>query len=147
MGFISYWDLNKYMRDFNVAQLVNFPKFVNKKGSLFVYECGKEITFNIERIFSISANKDDVRGNHAHKNCVQLLICLAGKISVVCDNGLDIVTYVLDGGATGLLIPEGIWSKQKYLIDNSVLIVLCNRRYDDGDYIRNYEEFRDYVGV
>lgn len=135
------------MRETKVAQIINFPKFVDKNGSLVVYECGKEISFDIKRVFSVSAAKDDIRGNHAHKYCTQLLICLSGKISVACDNGFDLSTFTLDNGSSGLLIPAGIWSKQQYLVDNSILMVFCDRLYEKEDYIHNYEHFRSYVGV
>ena len=45
--------------------------FKDKKGFLFVYE--KE-NFKIKRVFVIKGNKNVTRGNHAHKNTVQILI-------------------------------------------------------------------------
>ena len=126
-------------------QILNFPKFLEENGSLFVYEGEKEIPFIIQRIFTISSKKGDVRGDHAHKNCNQLLICLSGKVLVSCDNGSEIFKYILDDAASGLLIPECIWAKQEYLTDNAVLMVICNEHYKNEDYIRDYKDFKRHL--
>ena len=52
--------------------------------------------------------------------------------------------FLLDNPKMGLLIPEGIWAHQIYIISNSVLTVLCNRKYETDDYIRDYEVFKKY---
>jgi hypothetical protein len=39
------------------------------------------------------------------------------------------------------VIPPGIWAEQVYEEENSILMVLCDREYDEGDYIRDFNEF------
>ena len=49
-----------------------------------------------KRIFFLSAKKNCVRGNHAHKKCNQFFISIKDKILLNIDNGLkekDIVLY------------------------------------------------------
>ena len=124
-----------------LASLVTFPKHADPNGVLCVYESGKAVPFDIKRVFTITARANDVRGDHAHKRCSQLLVCLAGAILVSCDNGVAVTEFTLDNIGTGLLIPPGIWATQHYVEDNSVLMVLCDRGYEKDDYIRAREEF------
>lgn len=47
----------------------------------------------------------------------------------------------LEPGGVGILVPPGIWATQEYLDDSSVVIVFCDREFEPGDYIRDYQEF------
>lgn len=123
------------------ASLVAFPKHVDPNGVLCVYEGGVVVPFDIKRVFTVTARANDIRGGHAHKQCAQLLVCLSGAILVSCDNGVDVIDFTLDCMGTGLLIPPGIWATQRYIEDNSVLMVLCDRGYEKDDYIRVREDF------
>jgi len=89
--------------------------------------------------------KGDSRGNHAHKKCDQLMVCLSGQIKVTCDNGSNITTQLLKSGENGLFVPSGIWAKQDYLTDQAVLMVLCDRNFEENDYIRDFNEFKKFV--
>ena len=127
--------------------LINFKKHKHENGELCVYECGQLVPFNVRRVFTVSAKLNDIRGKHAHKQCSQLLICVFGKIRVTCDDGFNITNYELDNMELGLLVPPGIWAKQEYLLDDSVLMVLCDSNYEESDYIRDYKELQDFLGV
>lgn len=128
-------------------ELIQFPKFVQGDGTLCVYECGRYVGFPIKRVFTVSARKGIVRGDHAHKECTQLLVCVSGVIQVTCDDGADCSEYVLEDMNSGLLIPPGIWARETYLTDNALLMVLCDRAYEAEEYIRDYDEFRRFVGL
>ena len=129
------------------ASLVLFESFEAPNGVLCVYESGKHVPFDVQRVFTICAKSGQVRGEHAHKRCTQLLVCLVGQILVHCENGQTSRQYLLNNMATGLLIPPGVWAKQKYLVDDSVLMALCDRSYESEDYIRDYYEFRSFLGL
>jgi dTDP-4-dehydrorhamnose 3,5-epimerase-like enzyme len=88
----------------------------------------------------------DIRGNHAHKQCLQLLICVSGQIRVSCDDGSFVIHHLLDSMNCGLLVPPGIWAREEYMTDGAVLMVLCDRSYEEGDYIRDYNDFKKFVG-
>jgi len=124
---------------------IDFNKYDDSNGTLCVYESGQQVPFNIRRVFTVSAKKGNIRGNHAHKQCAQLLACVSGKISVSCDDGFVVTRHVLDNMSVGLLIPPGIWAKEEYLEEGSVLMVLCDQGYESEDYIRNYPEFREFI--
>jgi WxcM-like, C-terminal. len=87
----------------------------------------------------------DIRGDHAHKQCSQLLVCVSGQIRVVCDDGLVETYHLLDSMNCGLLVPPCIWAKEEYVTDGAVLMVLCDRNYEEDDYIRDYNDFKKFV--
>jgi dTDP-4-dehydrorhamnose 3,5-epimerase-like enzyme len=130
-----------------LATSVYFHKHENFNGLLCAYESGRHIPFDIRRVFIVTAKAGDKRGEHAHKQCTQLLVCISGKIIVICDDGSSINQHVLDNVGTGLLIPNGIWAEQEYMVDGAVLMVLCDRGYEEEDYIRNYDDFKAFIGT
>lgn len=132
------------MGNFSASKLMNLPYFADKTGGLTAIEGGINTPFDILRVFTVSAPKDAIRGNHAHKKCSQFLVCVSGVIEVICDNGIEETIYQLDSPSTGLSVEPGIWAKEKYLTENAVLVVLCDRHYEDEDYIRDYNEFVIY---
>lgn len=128
------------------VRLVQFQKHKDPNGVLCVYEHGRPIPFEIQRVFTILAATADVRGDHAHKKCTQLLVCLSGKIRVTCDDGSTVTQYALDSMDTGLLIPPGVWARQEYMMNGAILMVLCDRVYEAEDYLRDYAEFKEFIG-
>ena len=128
------------------VKLIKLPQFENDLGDLVVFESQTEkIPFKIKRVFNVRSPKNCLRGQHAHKECNQLLICANGAIEVKCDNGFKVSKYSLDESNLGLLIPAGVWSEQKYLENNSILTVLCDQKYSEDDYLRDYKLFLAFV--
>jgi dTDP-4-dehydrorhamnose 3,5-epimerase-like enzyme len=126
-------------------RLINFDYYKETDGDLVVAEGHSDsVPFSIARIFNVRADKGSTRGRHAHRKCAQLLICTNGTVEVTCDDGKQTSTYILDEANHGLLIEPGIWAEQRYIKENTVLTVLCDFLYDEGDYIRNYKDFLEY---
>lgn len=125
---------------------IRFDEFKDANGVLCVYESARQVPFDIRRVFTVTARAGDSRGDHAHKKCTQLLVCLSGVIDVACDDGNKATEYSLNNMGDGLLIPPGIWARQKYVDEGSVLMVLCDRGYEADDYIRDYNVFKKFVG-
>lgn len=128
----------------SIPTLIDIDLYDNVNGSLCVFEKFEDIDFQLRRVFTISAQSSCIRGNHAHKTCSQMLVCLSGNITVVCDNGEEKWSFILDKMNKALLIPPLIWASQTYPDENSILMVLCDRHYEEKDYIRNYSEFNEY---
>jgi dTDP-4-dehydrorhamnose 3,5-epimerase-like enzyme len=122
-----------------------FPKYKDTNGSLYVYESGKHLPFTVNRIFTVIAGIGCIRGEHAHRHCSQILVCISGKIEVICDTGLVKTSHILADAGNGLLIPPGIWAKQIYLTQDAVLMVMCDLVYSEADYIRNYDKFKKFI--
>ena len=91
-------------------------------------------------VFDVHDQKD--RGEHSHHKTEQVLICLSGKVKVLCDDGKNTKQWVLNKPTQALYIPNLIWDEQIYLTSDSVLLVLANTNYDSSDYIESYDEFK-----
>jgi dTDP-4-dehydrorhamnose 3,5-epimerase-like enzyme len=124
-----------------LVKLIELPYHKENNGDLVVVE-GEIIPFSIKRVFNVRQQKGDIRGRHAHRHCSQLLICTNGAVEVKCDDSRTTEIYVLDKPNFGLFIPPGIWADQKYIENNTILTVLCDRPFEEADYIRNYDDYK-----
>jgi len=113
-------------------------------GKLVVAEIGKEIDVPIQRVFWVCGKPGAHRGSHAHKKLTQIMICVSGSCTVICDDGKQHKEFLLDESDIALSVPPGIWAEQIYSTSTTVLLVLCDLPFDEADYIRGYEEFMSY---
>ena len=44
-----------------------------------------------------------------------------------------------------LYVPPKYWCSVKFLIKNSVLMVICDQLYKANDYIENFNEYKKYL--
>lgn len=129
----------------NVA-LHDFPIIKDLRGSLSVGEFEKQIPFPVRRYFLVfDVPSKEVRGEHAHKECHQFLICVKGSVAVVADDGVHRQEFILDNPGKGLHLPPLTWGIQYKYSDDAVLLVFASHYYDSKDYIRDYQEFRDMI--
>jgi len=111
-----------------------------------VLESLKDIPFDVKRVFwTYNVPEGKSRGAHAHKKLRQLLIAVNGSFTVNVDNGKEHQAFILDGPYRALLVEPGEWSSEDFFSENAVCLVLCSDHYDDDDYIRDYDEFKEYV--
>ena len=115
-----------------------------ENGSVVVFEEGT-VPFAIRRTFVVSADLGQIRGDHAHKLCSQVLVVLRGQVLVSTNNGWHSQKFLLTELAQGLLVPPLVWATQDYLAKDSILLVACDQTYDEEDYIRSYAEFQKLV--
>lgn len=131
------------MNTLHDVKVCSIPSICEINGSIAFTESDRDTPFEIKRVFWVyGVREGDIRGLHAHKNSKQILICLNGSIAVTCDDGTRRTESILDSPRIGLYIPPMIWSEQIYSKD-SVLLVLSDSYYDESDYIREYQQFRE----
>jgi len=112
------------------------------RGSLVAAEVGSHIPFDPRRAFCVmQVPSKDVRGAHAHRRCEQFLICLAGSVAVVVDDGRRRAEVMLDDPSLGLHLPAMTWGVQYRYSANALLLILASRPYESADYIHDYDEF------
>jgi dTDP-4-dehydrorhamnose 3,5-epimerase-like enzyme len=134
----------KAMINTKIDSIVTIPfSQIQNSGDLTVFPITKTGTqIPVKRIFTISnVPVGGFRGNHAHKYCSQLVVCLNGSIELEITDGTDKKLFTLSSAKNGILIPPGLWNKLKFLTPDSVLMVLCDELYDPEDYIRDWDEF------
>jgi dTDP-4-dehydrorhamnose 3,5-epimerase-like enzyme len=95
-------------------------------------------------MFTIVAPAGAKRGHHAHRLCSQFLLCVSGAVDVVCDDGRDRKRFSLDHPELALFVPPGLWLEIGAGQRDPVIIVLCDRLYEESDYIRDYAEFLSF---
>lgn len=118
----------------------------DSRGSLIALECGKEIPFAVRRAYYIfDTNSGVSRGFHAHKALSQMCIAVAGSCRMVLDDGDCRSEVILNRPDQGLLIRSNIWREMHDFSSDCVLLVLADSIYDEGDYIRDYESFLEFV--
>ncbi|MBK2257741.1 sugar 3,4-ketoisomerase [Francisella philomiragia] len=125
-----------------MQQLLEFKVFGDDRGSLVSLEQDRNIPFDIKRVYYIYGTGDGVRrGFHAHRNLSQVLVCVSGSCRILINNGVTEEVVLLDSPRTGLLISGLIWREMFDFSPDCVLMVLANDYYDEGDYIRCYDQF------
>jgi dTDP-4-dehydrorhamnose 3,5-epimerase-like enzyme len=124
-------------------KLVNFPSLGDNRGALVALEAHKIVPFDIKRIYYIFGTQPGVsRGFHAHRELMQVAVCVTGKCRMVLDNGIIREEVWLDSPLKGLFIGGMIWREMHDFSPDCVLLVLASEHYDEIDYIRSYEEFK-----
>ena len=88
-----------------------------------------------------------IRGQHAHRTATQLLVCMQGNILISnTHTNKHVARHDLFGGDY-LIIEPMVWSSQQYRKENSVLLVLTSHIYNEQDYIRDYQEWFQGLGL
>jgi UDP-2-acetamido-3-amino-2,3-dideoxy-glucuronate N-acetyltransferase len=123
--------------------LINFPNVLAERGNLTALELPEIVPFNVKRIFLVHrVTNTQVRGEHAHKKCWQLLIAANGSVSVDLSDGDCMDTFKLDNPNEGLVIPPLTWGTQYNFSKHAALLVLASDPYDEKDYIHDFYEFK-----
>lgn len=124
-------------------RIIQLPKFIDSRGNLSVIEENKEIPFKIERTYWIyDVPGGEVRGGHAYRENEEFIIALSGSFDVHLDNGNETQTFHLNRSYYGLYVPKGLWREMDNFSTNSLALVLSSTKFEESDYIRNYQEFK-----
>ena len=124
------------------CSIIEFNKIKNRSGNITPIHGFENIFFEIQRIFylyDIPGGED--RGAHAHKECHQLLIAASGSFDIELNDGINKRTVSLNRPYFGLHIPPGIWAAEKSFSSGSICLVLASHKYNEKDYIRDYNEY------
>lgn len=125
--------------------LIHFPKLGDPSvGYISVADARQaQVPFAIERLFwTYYTPESIVRGRHAHYRTEQVLVAVAGRIIVTTEmpDG-RILTFRLEDPHVGLYVPPHAWHTMQYS-HSAVQLVLASQPYDEADYIRQYEQFK-----
>lgn len=128
------------------CQMIELDKHhSDRKGNLSVVENGKDVPFSVKRVYYLyDVPGGESRGGHAHKGLKQLIVAVSGSFSVTIDDGENKKTIELNRPYQGLLVVPGIWRTLDNFSSGSVCLVLASEKYDEEDYIRDYDDFIKY---
>lgn len=127
----------------SVRELLFEPKG-DERGQLIPFEGASELVpFEVKRVYCIfDTTPGTVRGRHAHRALKQVLVCVSGACTVVCElpDGTR-SEHRLDWPTKGLLVEGLVWREMKDFSKDAVLMVLASEHYDPKDYIRDHAAF------
>ena len=130
------------------VEIHQFPFIPDLRGSLTVGEFERHIPFTPKRYFIVlDVPSRETRGEHAHRECHQFLICVHGSCAVLADDGVNRTEVFLDSPDKGVYLPPMVWGVQYKYSKDAVLLVFASHHYDPADYIRNYSEFIQMVNI
>ncbi|MDE1885243.1 MAG: WxcM-like domain-containing protein, partial [Xanthomonadaceae bacterium] len=83
------------------------------RGDLTAGEFPRDIPFEVKRYFIVhDVPSAETRGEHAHRECHQFLICVHGSCAVVADDGTRRDEFILDSPDLGIHLPPLTWGIQ-----------------------------------
>jgi UDP-2-acetamido-3-amino-2,3-dideoxy-glucuronate N-acetyltransferase len=124
------------------CELWRLPNFQDMRGSIVPLEFATDLPFTPRRSFFVyGVPNRRVRGEHAHRRCLQFLIAAHGRLAVLLDDGRNRREVMLDDPTNGLLVPSMVWTVQYRFDSDPILLVFASRPYEPEDYIRDYHEF------
>lgn len=131
--------------DISDIKIVELPKILDERGNLSVIEEEKDVPFKIQRSYWIyDVPGGEHRGGHAYKQNCEFIVALSGSFDVLLNDGKERKTFSLNRSYYGLYVPKGLWREMDNFSTNSLALVLSSTKYDENDYIRDYEEFKRY---
>ncbi len=124
------------------STLHRFPYFPDERGSLTVAAAPVHFPFIAVRMFQVyGVPAGELRGDHAHQRCHQLLIVNGGSVNVTVDDGQNRAEVVLNHPTLALHIPPMVWGIQHQFSTGAVLVVLASEHYDRAEYVDDYDEY------
>tara|TARA_B110000438_G_C15692009_1_gene597213 strand:- start:485 stop:913 length:429 start_codon:yes stop_codon:yes gene_type:complete len=112
------------------------------KGCLGIAEFEKHVPFEIRRVFFFyDVPNNTNRGGHAHRKQQQFMICLSGCVKLNTVSAFGKNNFFLDRPSKGILLPPMTWTDICFEEPNSTVIVLTCSKYDEADYIRDFDAY------
>jgi len=130
------------------CRLIDLPKIEDARGNLTFVEGDNHIPFDIKRVYYLyDVPGGSHRGAHAHRNLHQFMIAMSGSFDVTLTDGHEEQTFHLNRSYFGLYICPMMWRYLDNFSSGAVCMVMASSRYDEGDYIRDYDTFLQEVGA
>lgn len=125
------------------CKLLELPVIHAPEGNLTFVEGRRHVPFEIARVYYMyDVPGGATRGGHAHQALEQVIIAMSGSFEVILDDGVDRRTVTLNRSYIGLYLPPMIWRELVNFSSGSVCMALASAYYDEGDYYRDYDQFR-----
>lgn len=120
----------------------SIPTIRDTRGNLSFVEGGVHVPFEIARVYYLH----DVpfaaeRGGHAHRRLEQAIIALSGGFVLRTHDGTTWHERRMDNPTEAVLIPRMTWRELVGFSSGAVCLVLASRRFEEEDYIRDFDQF------
>lgn len=126
--------------------IIDLPKIVDPRGNLTVAEGVKDVPFEVKRVYwTYDVPSGESRGGHAHRRCEEFIVAVSGSFDVTLDDGRERRTFHLNHPYQGLYVGTGIWRTLDDFSSGAVCLVLASERFEEEDYIREYDDYTEYL--
>lgn len=133
---------NHNLSSLDNCRIVDLPRIRHDNGSLTFFQNSPEAPFTVRRVFYLyDIPGDSERGGHSHHRAQELIVALSGCFDVVLNDGHQSRRFTLNRPYRGLYIPAGIWRELNNFSSGSVCLVLTSEKFDEDDYVREFDRF------
>lgn len=128
------------------CMIINLPQVKDPRGNLTFVESFRHVPFDIKRVYYLyDVPGGAERGGHAHKRLHQLIVAMSGSFDVHLDDGGNEKSVHLNRSYHGLYICPMTWRSIDNFSSGAVCMVLASDFYDESDYFREYEDFKQAI--
>mgnify|MGYP001619513555 CR=1 FL=1 len=125
-------------------EIIKLPKIVDPRGNLSFFEHPNHLPFEIARTYWLyDVPGGEVRGSHAFREQQEFIIALSGSFDVVLNDGEKEERFSLNRSYYGLFIPKMYWRRIENFSTNSLALIVSDKNYNEADYIRDFEDFKN----
>lgn len=132
----------------NEPHVIDLPKVPDPRGNLSFIQNNDQIPFEIRRCYWIyDVPGGEIRHGHAFRRQREMIVALSGSFDVVvlAPDGIE-KRFHMCRSYYGLLVEPMTWRAIDNFSTNSVAMILASTPYDEADYIRDFEEFKQMSG-
>lgn len=127
-------------------KLIKLDRIQDPRGVITIGEFESHFDFEVKRFFILSDNSENkVRGEHAHLELEQIILCTSGSFTIELFNGEERESIEMKANGNALHLPGLVWRKMYNFSEGAVMLVLCDRVYAEDKVIRSYEEFKKEI--
>jgi hypothetical protein len=119
---------------------VDIPSHTDDRGTLTVVEGAIDVPFDIQRVYFVHDVTAE-RGGHAHRDNHQVVLAVAGSLTIELSDGTSSRSYVIDRITRGLYICPMLFIRITAFAPGSVMASLASTHYDKARSIRSWPEY------
>ncbi|MBD9653008.1 WxcM-like domain-containing protein [Ensifer sp. ENS09] len=129
------------------CRFIELPTFPDHRGKLaFVQNDRVHLEFDFCRLyFLFDVPFGGQRAGHAHRALFQLFFAFSGAYDLHLDDGANIRSVRIEQPNRPFFVRPNIWRVVDGFTSGAVCAVLASQLYDEADYIRDYDQFSEYV--
>ena len=114
----------------------------DEKGSLLIYE---NFPFEVKRTFVAYMKVGRQRGGYANHECEKVFSVISGEVVLKFETAEGREEYHMRQNGRGIYVPAMAWRTLAAKTRFACVLVHASMAFDESDYIRDYEEFKDAI--
>jgi hypothetical protein len=127
-------------------KLISIPKITDERGNLSFLQYPSSLPFELKRVYWIyDIPGGEYSGGHAYYKQSELIIAVSGSFDVVINDGSSETIINLNRSYNALYLPPKHWRNIENFSTNSVLLICSDSFFSESDYIRNIDDFKQFI--